>query len=72
MDDSDDTRVNIPLMLLKGNMDALLENEIECNSITLKWYGGNAVVLTLNMSPEQKEAALKLGFRTKKITNEGE
>lgn len=71
-----DGRVSIPLVMLPGNMDALLgvgekETFIPCDGISLKWYGPQGVVLTVNMTQEQKENALKQhGFRTIKLNRE--
>jgi hypothetical protein len=57
-------RVSVPLLMLDGNLDALLENEIPVQSIALARHGGNGVILRIKQTEEQKEEAKKLGFRT--------
>lgn len=64
---SPDDRVSIPLYMLRGNMETLLENEIEVQTIQLKWYGPKGVVLTVVTSDEQEERNQAKGFRTRKL-----
>lgn len=64
-----DERVEIPLRMLKGNLDVLLENRIEVGTISAAWDedSGAGVVLMIEWAnDEQEEAARALGFRTKK------
>lgn len=63
-------RVSIPLMMLEGNLEALLENTIPVNGISLKRHGANGVVLVVQMSDEQKVEARALGFSTVPIPND--
>jgi hypothetical protein len=65
-------RETVPLEMLVDNLDALLSNTIECNSISLKRHGVAGVVLVIQMSPEQKKIALKKGFRTVKVSEDGD
>jgi hypothetical protein len=61
----DDGRVSIPLVMLDGNLDALLESVIPVEGISLKRHAsGRGVVLVVNMTPDQKLAAKALGFKT--------
>jgi hypothetical protein len=62
-----DGRVSIPLQMLEGNLDVLLNNEIPVNFISLKRYEDAGVVLVVSMDAEQKEAARALGFRTTSV-----
>jgi hypothetical protein len=68
----DDTRITVPLVMLDGNIDVLLNNTLPVEGISLRRYGPAGVVLTVHMSPEQKEHAKELGFRTTTITADGE
>lgn len=59
-------RVEIPLSLLKGNMDILLQNKVPCNSIHLirDPNTANGVLLMIGFASGQKEVAHELGFKT--------
>jgi len=60
-------RVSIPLMMLRGNLECLLDNEIEVTSISLRRHDVDGVVLIINATPGQSIENEKKGFRTKKI-----
>jgi hypothetical protein len=62
---SDDDRAIVPLVMLPGNMEILLENRIAVQGISLKWSDDypNAVILVIHgVDKEQSEA---LGFQTR-------
>jgi hypothetical protein len=63
-------RVAIPLVMIEGNMDILLENTIRCTGISLKRiisdeFSGQAVVLTIH--DRDKEQCAELGFQTRPV-----
>lgn len=60
-------RVSIPLVMLKGNMESLLEHSIPVQSISLKHYGNAGVVLLVSQTPEQKADSVRTGFKTVNI-----
>lgn len=60
-----DGRVSIPLVMLEGNLDVLLNNTIPCTGISLvRHASGRGVVITINRTAEQREICEELGFRT--------
>lgn len=69
----DDGRVTVPLFMLANNIGVLLDNNIECESISLmrSAHADEAVVLMIHMNEEQKEAATLLGFKTTPIIRGG-
>lgn len=68
--ENDDVRVSIPLHMLQGNMQCLLEHTIPCHAISLAHYGDAGVVLTISQTVEEREAAKELGFRTRHLTED--
>jgi len=56
-------RVSIPLGMIKGNMEILLNNRISVNQISLQWSGPEGVILVFHFGPGQKEEAIELGMR---------
>jgi len=62
-------RISIPLVMLPGNLECLLENDINVESISLEHHENNGVILTVRMNPVQKAEAKRLGFRTKRISD---
>lgn len=66
----DDHRVSIPLMMLDGNLDCLLNNHIEVETISIGRYGEAGVVLMVTMNEKQKEKAAAVGFKTGGFLNE--
>lgn len=61
--DEGDGRVSVPLVMLDGNMQVLLDNVVPCAGISLKWSPDhvNAVILVIH-GPDY-EAAGELGFK---------
>jgi hypothetical protein len=66
--DVGDDRVSVPLMMLRGNLECLLENTLPVNGISLKWYGPAGVILVVH--GVDREVAEEIGFQTKKATDE--
>ena len=64
-----DDRVEIPLRMLTGNLDALLEGPLEVTTIHLLRDPASpfGVILAIRMTEEQQAAAAERGFRTKKV-----
>ena len=62
----DPERIEIPLVMLPGNMQVLLNNQLSVQAISLKWSEEypNAVVLLVH-GVDQEQAA-ELGFQTKR------
>jgi hypothetical protein len=60
-------RVSIPLEMIVGNLEVLLNNMLPVEEIGLSHHGVAGVVLTVRMNPEQKEIAKRLGFETRSI-----
>lgn len=60
----DDDRISVPLMMLKGNMEILLSNQIPCEGVSLRYHGGAGVVLVFHGA--DRERAAELGFRLAK------
>lgn len=65
--DLDDGRVEVPLRMLAGNMEILLEQQVPCQSVSLKWdvTVPNAVILMFQFSAEDRIAIETLGFQTR-------
>jgi hypothetical protein len=59
-------RIEIPLVMLRGNMDILLSHKLPVKAISLEWSEEyvNAVVLVVHGADQ--EVAKELGFQTKK------
>jgi hypothetical protein len=68
MDDPE--RISIPLEMIAENLEVLLNNMIPVESIGLSHHGVAGVVLTVTMSPAQKQNAKMLGFETRIIDDE--
>jgi len=62
----DPERIEIPLVMLPGNMKALLENVIPVTGISLKWSAEypNAVILVVH--GVDREVADQVGFQTRR------
>ncbi len=60
-------RIEIPLVMLRGNMEILLNHKLPVNAISLAWSEEyvNAVILVVH--GVDKEAAKELGFQTQKV-----
>lgn len=65
-------RNSVPLFMLPGNMNLLLDGEIECQGVSMKRDpgSGEGVVLMFNFTAEQREAAHAKGFKTTNGTGE--
>lgn len=65
---SDDKRENVPLSMFVGNMEVLLENTIEVDSIHFARSDdeGASVILLIGFTDGQREAARALGFKVGK------
>jgi len=63
-------RVTVPLVMLPGNMQVLLNNQLHVAAISLKWSEEfpNAVVLLVH--GVDREQAAELGFQTKAESRE--
>jgi hypothetical protein len=69
MERIDKDRISIPLIMLDGNMETLLEKSIPVASISLRKVEGvshlpSVILMVSFVNEEQKEAARELGFRT--------
>lgn len=58
-------RVAVPLVMLDGNMDVLLHNEIPLKAISLKWSDEFPEAVVLIVHGIDQEVAASLGFKTK-------
>ena len=58
-------RIEIPLVMLRGNMEILLNNKLPVKAISLDWSEeyANAVILVVHGADQ--EVAKELGFQTK-------
>jgi hypothetical protein len=63
-----DGRVTVPLVMLDGNMAILLENEIPCQSISLRWSEEHAHAVVLVVHGADKEKAAELGFKLRSVS----
>jgi hypothetical protein len=63
-DESPDGRVSVPLRMLKGNIEVLLENRILCQAVSFMRdpEHRNAVILVFHGT--DKEHAAQVGFKT--------
>jgi hypothetical protein len=61
----EDDRVEIPLVMLRGNMDCLLNNIVPVNGISLRWSKDHVNAVILVVHGIDHEVAVKLGFKTK-------
>jgi hypothetical protein len=68
MERIDEHRSRVPLVMLDGNIEALMKNTIPVESIQLREVGPGAFVLMIQWSPEQEKHANALGFRTSPIS----
>ena len=64
----DPERVSIPLVMIEGNLEVLLEHDIPVTTISLRRIGPAGVVLTIHSTEEQKEVQRALGFQTAPVT----
>lgn len=67
IEDAGDDRVSIPLCMLRGNMELLLEKTVPCEGVSLSWYEEAGVVLQFHGSPEHHAAWAEMGFRTRAL-----
>lgn len=63
LEDGRPDRESVPLLMIVGNIQVLLENTLPCNGISLRRYD-RGVVLVISSDEEQKEIQKELGFRT--------
>lgn len=65
-------RKEVPLRMFVGNMNVLLNNQVPCTHISLKWDENSqeAVILMITATPEQKEIHDELGFTTSRAADE--
>lgn len=65
-------RVRVPLAMLKGNMELLLEETVPVNGISLRWANegdpDQEIILVLHFGPGERENAHAMGFKTKPLT----
>ena len=58
-------RVAVPLVMLDGNMDVLLNHEIPLRAICLKWSDEFPEAVVLIVHGIDQEKAAELGFQTR-------
>lgn len=63
IEDLGDGRISIPLMMISGNMDILLDNKVECEAVSLTRYGQGGVVLQFHFGPGQRQVAIEKGMK---------
>jgi hypothetical protein len=63
LEDGRPDRESVPLLMIVGNIQVLLENMLPCNGISLRRYD-RGVVLVIHSDEDQKELHKELGFRT--------
>lgn len=61
----DTGRVAVPLVMLEGNMDVLLNNKVPVEGISLKWSNDYPEAVILVVHGLDAVAATELGFQTR-------
>jgi hypothetical protein len=59
----DDGRVSVPLVMIDGNMDILLNHLVPCKGVSLRWSEDHAHAVVLVLHGADQEAADHLGFQ---------
>jgi len=69
-------RVAVPLVMLPGNMEVLLNNRIDVSGVSLVPHdgtvvSGEAVVLMFHFRDEERELAIQAGMKFGKVGEDG-
>lgn len=66
-------RVSVPLVMLEGNFECLLENQVPCTSIQLRYHEKmRGVILMVGGQEAFREEWDKVGFRTSTVQKKEE